>query len=206
MCVLRLYLEWDLLSFSLSCNARQQRKSPVALAYSKEPTRIRELVERLLKGRLLSGRLCIQISLFRDLERNLKCLNWFKRPQKDVRRVWKTLFSRMWAKDTPRLECVHQLSIQPCTLTPLASLCLPVRGSGGWQVNPWPSPQPYPSFPPLSRALFHSHAATHHPPLLSFSSCPISLKATVFLLTLLLSQVQGLAGRLHWSGNLCLVS
>lgn len=70
----------------------------------------------------------------------------------------------VWLKRHPRLECVHQLSIQPCTLTPLASLCLPMRGSGGWQVDPWPSPQPYPSSTPLSCPLLFTCSHSSSPP------------------------------------------
>ncbi len=148
---------------------------------------------------------CVFKFLFLETLKGFRMSQLVQTPSKGCAESVKDALFCMWLKIHPRLECVHQLSIQPCTLTPLASLCLPVRGSGGWQVNPWPSPSALPLLPPLSRALFHSHAATHHPPLLFFILSHLS-KSTVFLLTLLLSQVQGLAGRLHWSGNLCLVS
>lgn len=123
-------------------------------------------------------------------------------PSKECAASVKDALFCMWLKRHPRLECVHQLSIQPCTLTPLASLCLPVRGSGGWQVDPWPSPQPYLSFRPSLVPPFIHMQPLIIPPLLFFILSRLS-KSTVFLLTLLLSQVQGLAGRLHWGGNLC---
>lgn len=143
--------------------------------------------------------------LFLETLKGIRMSQLVQTPSKGCAESVKDALFCMWLKIHPRLECVHQLSIQPCTLTPLTSLCLPIRGSGGWQVDPWPSPQPYPSFrPSLVPSSIHMQPLIT-PPLLFFILSHLS-KSTVFLLTLLLSQVQGLAGRLHWSGNLCLVS
>ncbi len=84
----------------------------------------------------------------------------------------------MWLKIHPRLECVHQLVPFSRALWPLSPpFVCPSGAVGVDKLTPWPSPQPLPLLPPLSRGPLPFTCSHSSSPSTLFSSCPIFLKA-----------------------------